>query len=165
MITCPNCGAGNKPGSSSCRMCATSLEGAAEAHPAQAQNHSPAQESHGQQEAKPKVEQEGITCPECGTVNEPGWSFCQQCGKRLSKPAAPPPQQPAAAAPLGDLRTIPEQRAVVDPLIQGLKTNPEPQPAEHDYRTVVAQPPVNEEPTAPVVAPPPVRSSKPDIPP
>jgi predicted amidophosphoribosyltransferase len=148
-------------------MCATSLEGAAETHAAQAQNHSSAQESHGKEEAKPKVEQEGITCPECGTMNDPGWSFCQQCGKRLSKPAAPPPQQPAGSGPHGDLRTIPEQRAVVDPLIQGLKTNPEPQPAEQSYKTVVAQPPVIEEPAAPptVVSPPPVRSSKPDIPP
>ncbi|HKA19135.1 MAG TPA: zinc-ribbon domain-containing protein [Blastocatellia bacterium] len=185
MITCPNCGAGNKPGSSTCRMCAASLEGAAGTQAALAQHQSPVQENHGQQEAKAKVEQEGIACPECGTMNEPGWSFCQQCGKRLIKPAASPPQQPAESAGHGDLRTIPEQRAVIDPALQGLKTNPEPQPAEQSYKTVVAQPPVERQPTvedrfeepsppplhqpkaAPptVVAPPSARPSKPDIPP
>jgi uncharacterized OB-fold protein len=182
MITCPNCGAGNKPGSSTCRMCAASLEGAAGTQTAQAQQ-PPVQESHGQKEAKSIVEP-GIACPECGTMNEPGWSFCQQCGKRLSKAVAPPPQQPAASGGHADLRTIPEQRAVIDPALQGLKTNPDPQPAEHSYKTVVAQPPVEhqpsveerfEEPSPPpiqpkaapptVVAPPPARTSKPDIPP
>ena len=166
-------------------MCAASLEGAAGAQAAPAQHQPPAQENHGQQEAKAKVEQEGIACPECGTMNEPGWSFCQQCGQRLSKPAAPPPQQPAASVGHGDLRTIPEQRAVIDPALQGLKTNPDPQPAERSYETVVAQPPVERQPAvedrfvdpppppihqpkaAPptVVAPPPARPSKPDIPP
>jgi hypothetical protein len=37
------------------------------------------------------VEQEGMTCPECKTVNEVGWSFCQQCGNRLPQPESAPP--------------------------------------------------------------------------
>ena len=93
------------------------------------------------------MEQEGIVCAECGTMNEPGWSFCQQCGKRLTKSAAPPVASEAPA----DLKTIPEQHAVVDPMIDGLKTNPEPQPAERSYKTVVAQPPPFEPPSKPIV--------------
>lgn len=88
------------------------------------------------------MEQEGIACSNCNTMNEPGWSFCQQCGIRLTQPApAPPPQPPAASGIPADLRTVREQHAVVDPLVQALKTNPEPQPAEHGLKTVVAQPP------------------------
>jgi len=91
-------------------------------------------------------------------MNEPGWSFCQQCGKRLNQATpAPPPQPPAASGIPADLRTAPEQHAVVDPMFQGLKTNPEPQPAEHGLKTVVAQPPPRE-PSLKTVAdqPPPV---------
>lgn len=107
------------------------------------------------------MEQEGIVCSECGTSNEPGWSFCQQCGKRLAQSAPAPPQEPASITP-PDLRTIPEQRAVVDPMIQGLKTNPEPQPADHGLRTVVAQPPPFEPPKHPhQVAPPTVVTDRP----
>ena len=139
MITCPNCGAGNKPGSSACRMCATSLVGVVEAPAARVQPpasnlaRNPELDSHHREEGKPPVEQEGIVCSECKTMNEPGWSFCQQCGKRLTKAApAPPPQPPAASGIPNSLRTVPEQHAVVDPgVAQGLKTNPEPQPAEH----------------------------------
>ena len=90
------------------------------------------------------MEQEGIVCSECKTLNEPGWSFCQQCGKRLTKATPAPPLQPPAASGIPDsLRTVPEQHAVVDPgVVQGLKTNPEPQPAEHEPRTVIPQPPL-----------------------
>lgn len=118
-------------------MCAASLE-TADAPTARVQagskqqNHSSG--SHHREEVQPPVEQEGIVCAECGTMNEPGWSFCQQCGKRLAPAAAPPKMPP-------DLKTVPEQRAV-DPIMQGLKTNPEPLPAEHSYKTVVAQPPI-----------------------
>src|SRR5436190_12953239 len=98
MITCPNCGAGNKPGSSACRMCAASLEGAGEAPtarvppPAKISPATVTPQSH-REEATAPVEQEGIVCPECSTLNEVGWSFCQQCGKRLIQP------QPQAQAP------------------------------------------------------------------
>src|SRR5213596_2958888 len=122
MITCPNCGAGNKPESSVCRMCAASLEGIADAFVAQVQTPgkvSPATDtpqSHFREEATAPVEQEGIVCPECSTLNEIGWSFCQQCGKRLVQPH-PPPQphaHPPAQASDG-LATNPEQEAVDEP--------------------------------------------------
>ena len=148
-------------------MCAASLEGAAEPAAARAQ-HAASEVSRHQEEAKPTVEQEGIACPECGTMNEPGWSFCQQCGKRLTKPAAPPAQQPFTPG-VADLRTVAEQRAVPDPALQGLKTNPEPQPAERSYKTVVAQPPplerqVVEERQEPAPAPPPKPATPPPSP-
>ncbi|MEK6286764.1 MAG: zinc ribbon domain-containing protein [Acidobacteriota bacterium] len=166
MITCPNCGAGNKPGSSVCRMCATSLAGVAEAPAARVQ--SPASsppaavkpDSHHREEAKAPVEQEGIVCSECNTLNEAGWSFCQQCGKKLVQPQAPPPQPPAqpppqrpAEIPIG-LKTVPEKRpvieqsparnfeTVVEKPSHGLRTNADtPTPLERELRTVVAQPP------------------------
>src|SRR4030095_10114098 len=101
MITCPNCGAGNKPGSSSCRMCAASLGAVVEGQGARAQRpqpsifpHSAKPESDNREEVKPPVEQEGIVCSECSTLNEPGWSFCQQCGKRLIQVTPAPPPQP-----------------------------------------------------------------------
>ena len=62
------------------------------------------------------MNQEGIVCPECSTLNEIGWSFCQQCGKRLVQPQ-PPPQSnahPPAQVPAG-LATNPEQEAVDEP--------------------------------------------------
>lgn len=89
------------------------------------------------------MEQEGIVCLGCNTMNEPGWSFCQQCGKRLTQPPASAPQPPAASGPV-DLRTIQEQRSVIDPMIQRLRTNPEPQSVEHLLKTIVAQPPPSE---------------------
>lgn len=144
MITCPNCGAGNKPDSSVCRMCAASLEGVgapnavSEPGVGSGLHNAPQQDRHYREEAKPTVDHEGIVCSECSTLNEPGWSFCQQCGKRLTQPA-PPPQPPPARIP-SDLRTVPEQKAVVDPAIQGLRTNPEPQHSDLSLKTVVAQP-------------------------
>lgn len=94
------------------------------------------------------MEQEGIVCSDCNTMNEPGWSFCQQCGRRLAQAAAPPPPPPppVTAAPImPDLRTVAEQHPVVDPgFPQGLKTNPEPQPAAQGLKTVVAKPPMIE---------------------
>lgn len=62
------------------------------------------------------MDQQGIVCPECSTLNEIGWSFCQQCGKRLVQP--PPPPQPLAHPPAqvaAGLTTNPEQEAVDDP--------------------------------------------------
>src|SRR2546426_536920 len=117
MITCANCGASNKPGSSVCRMRATSLEGVAEAPAARAQPPAPISpagvkpDSHHREEATAPVEQEGIVCTECNTLNEAGWSFCQQCGSRLVQPqpvpSQPPPQQhePPFAQPPEGLRT------------------------------------------------------------
>ena len=107
------------------------------------------------------MDHEGTVCSECGTLNEPGWSFCQQCGKRLTQPAAAPPQPPAPARIPQDLRTVPEQRAVVDPLIQAMRTNPEPQPADHNLKTIVAPPPVFEPQKPPPAAPPPVVHDRP----
>lgn len=154
MITCPNCGAGNKPGSSACRMCATSLEGIVEAQaphvPPQGSHHASKSDSHHLEGTTAPVEQEGIVCSECSTMNEPGWSFCQQCGRRLTRPA--PQQPPVSTGVPADLRTVPEQRAVVDPSVaEALKTNPDPQPAERGLKTVVARPPSLEQPPSTVM--------------
>ncbi|HTG14431.1 MAG TPA: zinc ribbon domain-containing protein [Blastocatellia bacterium] len=94
MITCPKCGAGNRAGAAVCRMCATPLAGIIDAASSPAERAAGLDEasaSKSNQEATNSVEQEGITCPECKTFNEVGWSFCQQCGKRLQQPAPTPP--------------------------------------------------------------------------
>jgi predicted amidophosphoribosyltransferase len=93
MITCPKCGASNKTGAAVCRMCATPLSriAAAASSPDSASSVLEASLPKSKQEATNSVDQEGITCPECKTYNEVGWSFCQQCGKKLAMPAQPPP--------------------------------------------------------------------------
>jgi len=64
-------------------------------------------ESSTQQEAT--VEAQGIACPSCNTMNEAGWSFCQQCGGRLPQPAAPASDWKTNV----DFTTTPTERAEV----------------------------------------------------
>src|SRR5215216_5997690 len=108
MITCPNCGAGNKTGSTTCRMCGASLESAGETHdaPRGKGDVSPSagadREHQSKQEATDSVNQAEIQCSNCNTVNEAGWSFCQQCGNRLAQSPAqqsPPQQSPPQQSP------------------------------------------------------------------
>jgi len=188
MITCPNCGAGNKPESSACRMCAASLEGIAEAPAARVKTPgkvSPATvtpQSHHREEATAPVEQEGIVCPECSTLNEIGWSFCQQCGKRLVQPQ-PPPQplaHPPAQVPAG-LTTNPEQVAVDDPTTpqspeplvakpsqaqRGMRTVADKLPPDKGLKTVSDKPSAldDELKTVSDMAPPPDQGSRPVAP-
>ena len=109
------------------------------------------------------MEQEGIVCSECNTLNELGWSFCQQCGKRLvqpqpvpSQPPAQPPPQLAAEIPPG-LKTVPEKRPVVDPdTAKSFKTvDAKPPQADHGLRTVADKPPPPEQASKPVAPEPP----------
>ncbi|MGA9771133.1 MAG: zinc ribbon domain-containing protein [Blastocatellia bacterium] len=125
-ITCPNCGAGNKEGSSVCRLCATSLEGPALAFYAQAPSTDGAASANRklEKEATDTVAIEEIECPNCHTNNEAGWSFCQQCGNRLPQWSPPPPPP------------VSEQGAQ-----EGFRTTPTEVPAvEQSYKTVVAEP-------------------------
>ena len=148
MITCPNCGAGNKMGSTACRMCGTSLESAGETHdaPIGKGDRSPSagtnKDHQSKQEATDSVNQTEIQCPNCQTVNEAGWSFCQQCGYRLpqSQPQqAPPPQ----AQP-------PQPQPPQAPQAQSHAQKPPPQrapvanePADHEgFTTVPTEVPV-----------------------
>ncbi len=86
-------------------------------------------------------EQEGIVCPECNTSNEIGWSFCQQCGKRL--PKSPPPPSSGELRSARGLTTVPDQQAVLGPdAEQDLRTHAEKSPAgEPSLRTVAEKPP------------------------
>src|ERR1044072_1104909 len=139
MITCPNCGAGNKEGSSLCRLCATSLEKLSNAadRPARSADSVSAAESSAarklEKEATDSVATEEIECPNCHTMNETGWSFCQQCGKRLpqwSPPQWAPPPPPSNTEPVVE---------------EGFRTTPtEVPPSEQSYKTVLAEPPVIE---------------------
>lgn len=89
------------------------------------------------------MEEEGITCPGCNTVNETGWSFCQQCGKRLPKSAQasePAPDLKAAAA----LKTVAEKQPAID--ASDLKTVKEKSPAfEQPLKTVREKSPAFEQ--------------------
>ena len=94
MITCPRCGAENKPEATVCRMCATTLDPAAAMHGAPRPPQPPAQEipatvlipSPGAPAGGPT--QGGtsgkVTCPGCQAANDADWAFCQQCGTRLA---------------------------------------------------------------------------------
>jgi hypothetical protein len=123
MIVCPKCDARNKSGSTVCRMCATSLAGVQEVSPLRADTAPSSSSGAVQSERTPieeeaQVQTEGITCPECSTANEVGWSFCQQCGKRL--PTSPP--APAFDQTPASLKTVPEPQARIDAVEPNLKT-------------------------------------------
>jgi Double zinc ribbon/FHA domain len=150
MITCPNCGAGNKAGSSVCRMCAVSLEEVADAPTPEMQSAgarkaaavSPSQLDR--EEEKMPVEF-GIVCPECNTPNEVGWSFCQQCGKRLPKSPTPPSSGELRSA--RGLTTVPDQQAISGASsARDLKTVAEKSPAgEPSLKTVAEKSPVDDD--------------------
>ncbi|MFY9570758.1 MAG: FHA domain-containing protein [Blastocatellia bacterium] len=143
MIICPNCGAGNKTGSSVCRMCASSMEGSGEA--SQGINFSSTADIKtgltNPQEGEATVEQQGIVCPDCDTMNEIGWSFCQQCGKRLIK-SPQSPSTPDLKMPVG-LKTVPEQHAVSDPgFAHDMNTIRDERPqSDHGLKTVAEEGP------------------------
>jgi hypothetical protein len=119
MITCPRCGAENKPTATVCRMCATTLDptaglaaprpgaGAPSDAPATVLIPSPGAPSPMQQYGMPGPAAGKVTCPGCQASNDADWAFCQQCGTRLqgappfqpSPPQQPPPQQPTWGAP------------------------------------------------------------------
>lgn len=144
MITCPNCAAGNKAGSSVCRMCAVSLEGLTDAPALEVQSaaaSSAAANSPREVQQEEKMPAEGIVCPECNTSNEAGWSFCQQCGKRLPKSPAPPSSGELRSA--RGLTTVPDQQAISDGRsAQDLNTVAEKSPAaEPSFKTVAEKSP------------------------
>ena len=113
MTTCSKCGAENKPSADICRMCGT---------PLLVNTPGPGDLSRAAAGGNPSSPSE-ITCPNCKTVNEFDWSFCQQCGTNLHEAPATP-VVPVAAPPLHQQ----EQATVVVPSVnqpnleRGLKT-------------------------------------------
>src|ERR1700754_2294500 len=114
MIICPNCGASNKPGSSVCRMCAAPMpevpqyagnpQGQPSAFPPTVIAGDRERREAGARNAAPSE----IECPNCQTMNEAGWAFCQQCGLRL--PQLPPPQMEAPQT----FKTVPTEMPSAD---------------------------------------------------
>lgn len=152
MITCPHCAAGNKAGSSVCRMCAVSLEGLTDAPVPEIQSANASLASSAaagsprdvyQQEEK--MPAQGIVCPECNTSNEAGWSFCQQCGKRLPQSPAPPSSGELRSA--RGLTTVPDQQAISGAdSAQDLNTVAEKSPAgEPSFKTVAEKSPATDD--------------------
>ena len=139
MTTCSKCGAENKQSSDVCRMCGVPLTpgppGAGVS-------------SQASVDGNPSSPSE-ITCPNCKTVNESDWSFCQQCGTNLHEAAASP-VAPVAVPPPAQQQ---EQPTVVVPSVKppnlerGLKTV-----ASHVPETGVKSLP--EQPPAPIPPPP-----------
>ena len=151
MTTCSKCGAENKPSADVCRMCGTPLlvdtpGGGAPSHSAAGGNPSSRSE---------------ITCPNCKTVNEADWSFCQQCGTNLHEaPAAPvaPPVAPSVAPPPAQQQ---EQATVVVPSVN-------PPNLERGLKTVASHVPetrIKEVPEEPAPPPPPPEPPPPQPPP
>ena len=87
----------------------------------------------------------GIVCPECNTPNEVGWSFCQQCGKRLPKSPTPPSSGELRSA--RGLTTVPDQQAISGASsARDLKTVAEKSPAgEPSLKTVAERSPVDDD--------------------
>jgi FHA domain/Double zinc ribbon len=142
MLTCPNCGAENKPTADICRMCATPLSGAQSLPPTGGLG-----EPTGAQAGNPGGE---MTCSKCGTMNEAGWAFCQQCGNKLQQ--APQPPRPAATPPppqfVQGAPTVVESRPPVE-------RQPQPQPPHNPQNIPLGQPTVPAQPVVQRPAPPP----------
>jgi hypothetical protein len=139
MIICPNCGASNKDGSTVCRMCAAHIPDVP-SYAGNPQGQPPAYQPTviaGDRERHAAAPPTEIECANCHTMNEAGWSFCQQCGSRLTPQAAPPQQ----AAPPMDAA-------------QPFKTVPTEIPADAGMQTVVADRPRTEPISPPPPAPP-----------
>jgi hypothetical protein len=97
-----------------------------------------------QEEGETPVEQQGIVCPECNTPNELGWSFCQQCGKKLPKAQPAPPKPSPDLKPPDPLKTVPEQQKAIDPgVAPSLKTVAD-NPADQGLKTVAEESPAVE---------------------
>jgi FHA domain-containing protein len=148
-------------------MCATSLSQVPETPNNKSQSSEPESAATvvadpANQEEGRTVEQEGIVCPECNTANEIGWSFCQQCGKRLPKAeSAPPKPSPNFKSP-DALKTVPEQQQAIDPgLAPSLKTVAE-NPADERLKTVAEKSPTSE-PEQPKPLPPTAEVKGPDV--
>jgi FHA domain/Double zinc ribbon/zinc-ribbon domain len=139
MTTCPKCDASNRTGAAVCRMCAIPLPviGEGESSPVEALGTvAEASLPKSKQEATNSVDQEGITCPECKTYNEVGWSFCQQCGKRLTQPESTAPANDWK--PADGFRTVASDQLVKAGIISSeMKTAEEESPAA----AIVAAPP------------------------
>lgn len=127
-------------------MCAVSLEGltdapAPEVQSAEASSAAEASPREVYQQEEKMPAQQGIVCPECNTSNEVGWSFCQQCGKRLPKSPAPPSSGELRSA--RGLTTVPDQQAMSGASSpQDLKTVAEKSPAgEQSMKTVAEKSP------------------------
>ena len=71
------------------------------------------------------MEAQGIACPSCSTMNERGWSFCQQCGGRLPQSAPPASDWKTQV----DFKTTPTARSEVAALAT-VVAEPETSPAE-----------------------------------
>ena len=119
MTTCSKCGAENKPSSDVCRMCGVPLTGP----PGAGASSQPSVDGNS---ASPPE----ITCPNCKTVNESDWSFCQQCGTNLHEAPASPVVPVTAAPPIQQQ----EQPTVVVPSVK-------PPSLERGLKTVASQVP------------------------
>ena len=107
------------------------------------------------------MQPEGIICPECNTANEVGWSFCQQCGKRL--PTSPPPPvfsktpssmktvpepQPRIEAHEPNMKTIAEASSVAEKSLKTVSDKSSPEEYESSTERKSAEPPVTPEPSS-----------------
>jgi FHA domain-containing protein/zinc ribbon protein len=93
------------------------------------------------------VSTNGMTCPSCNAKNEAGWSFCQQCGKRLSEPQ--PSAPPSSWKSPDELRTHETEQAseerADDQMFKTVateapETDPDFKPAQHLPSPAVAAP-------------------------
>jgi len=109
---CPNCGANNVPGAAFCENCGMQLPPAAPppviSLPTQAAEQPPAM-SPGLPTlgagAAPAAN--GAMCPNCGYINVPGASFCENCGTPIGQAAAPEPPAPPAPVPVAEAPVAP----------------------------------------------------------
>ena len=131
MITCPKCGAGNKPGASNCRLCAIAFD-------PEIQLATVGGKGKVAEITSTNAGTQGIACPNCQTLNEADWLFCQQCGSKL---------QPAAQEAPATVNSSPQEQptvAIPQPIVDALKTVPTKAPTQdndNSGESVRQQPP------------------------
>ncbi len=135
MVSCPNCGARNDETVTHCRLCGNPLE-ANSPRSEEIDSISPTVivnvQPHAQKRTDPAGSRSSV-CPSCGTINDPGWSFCQHCGSKIKAEAGDFASHPNAQKMPQDLITVVAEPVRVEPMEQGTPIEPDLSQQRHDY--------------------------------
>lgn len=146
MTNCSKCGAANKPGVAECRMCSNPLPQSDVSSPdvlgVELLDTTAVFKNFKTQRGTDSL-MECIVCPACQTINQLGWLFCPQCGKKVDSSflhtMQPPDQAPTIMTDKPQDRA-PTQSAPKSVASQIESQNAQPaSPQEQDARSIVQQ--------------------------
>lgn len=128
MVSCPNCGARNDETVTHCRLCGNLLE-ADSARSEEVDSISPtvivAAQPPAQRRTDPADSRNSV-CSTCGTINDPGWSFCQHCGNKIKPDAGDFASHPNAQKMPQDLITVVAEPVRIEQMDRGTPMQPDP---------------------------------------